>query len=234
MSLLFNKLSRFVIAILPRSKCLLISWLQSSSTLISEPRKMKSDTVSTFSPSICHEVMGPDAIILVFWMLSFKPAFSLSSFTFVRGSFVPLHFLPLKWYHLHIWGCWYFSWRSWFQLVIHSAYCYFLVCAVLGLVMSNPMGCSLPGSSVHGDSPGKNTGVSCHVLFQEIFPTQGSSPGLPLCRQILYHLNHQGSPRILEWVTYPFPGDLPNPRIKPGSPALQEDSSPTREAHFLV
>ena len=78
--------------------------------------------------------MGLDAIILVFWMLSFKPAFSLSSFTFIRGSFVPPHFLPLKLYHLHIWGCWYFFWQSWFQLVIHSAYCYFLVCAVLSHV----------------------------------------------------------------------------------------------------
>ena len=61
MSLLFKMLSRFVIDIFPRSKCLLISWLQSLSTVILEPKKMKSDTVSTFSPSICHEVIGPDA-----------------------------------------------------------------------------------------------------------------------------------------------------------------------------
>ena len=66
MSLLFNKLSRLVIAFLPRSKCLLISWLQSPSAVIWEPPKIKSDTVSTVSPSICHEVMGPDAMILVF------------------------------------------------------------------------------------------------------------------------------------------------------------------------
>ena len=66
MSLLFKTLSRFDIAILPRSKRLLISWLQSSSVLILEPKKMKSDAFSTFSPSICHEVMGPDAMILVF------------------------------------------------------------------------------------------------------------------------------------------------------------------------
>ena len=84
MSLLFNMLSRFVIAFLPRSKRLLISWLQSPSAVILEPKKIKSVTVSTFSPSICHKVMGPDAMILVFWMLSFKPAFSLSS----RGSLV--------------------------------------------------------------------------------------------------------------------------------------------------
>ena len=66
MSLLFNTLSRFVIAFLPRSKHLLISWLQSQSAVILEPNKIKSVTVSTVSPSICHEVMEPDAMILVF------------------------------------------------------------------------------------------------------------------------------------------------------------------------
>ena len=66
MSLLFNMLSRFVIAFLPRSKCLLISWLQSPSAMILEPKKIKSVTVSIVSPSICHEVMGLDAMILVF------------------------------------------------------------------------------------------------------------------------------------------------------------------------
>ena len=66
MSLLFNMLSRLVIAFLPRSRCLLISWLQSPSALILEPKKIKSLTVSILLPSICHEVMGPDAMILVF------------------------------------------------------------------------------------------------------------------------------------------------------------------------
>ena len=66
MSLLFNMLSRLVIAFLPKSKGLLISWLQSQSAVILEPRKIKSDTVSTVSPSISYEVMGPDAMILVF------------------------------------------------------------------------------------------------------------------------------------------------------------------------
>ena len=82
MSLLFNMLSSLVITFLPRSKHLLISWLQSSSAVILETKKIKSDTVSTVSPSISHEVMGSDAMILVFWMLSFKSTFSLSSFTF--------------------------------------------------------------------------------------------------------------------------------------------------------
>ena len=65
-SLLFNMLSRLVIAYLPRSKHILISWLQSLSAVILEPKKIKSVTVSIVSPSICHEVMGPDAMILVF------------------------------------------------------------------------------------------------------------------------------------------------------------------------
>ena len=82
-SLLFNMLSRFVIAFFPRSKRLLISWLQSPSTVILEPKKRRSVTASTFSPSICHEMMGLDAMILIFWMLSFKPPFSLS-FTLKR------------------------------------------------------------------------------------------------------------------------------------------------------
>ena len=88
MSLLFNTLSRLVITFLPRSKCLLISWLQSPSAVILEPKKIKSDTVSTVSPSICHEGMGPDDLILVFWMLSFKPTFSLSYFTFIKRLFI--------------------------------------------------------------------------------------------------------------------------------------------------
>ena len=79
MSLLFNMLSRFVIDFLPSSKHLLISWLQAPSAVIFEPKKIKSATVS---PSISHEVMGPDAMVLDFWMLSFKPTFSFLSFTF--------------------------------------------------------------------------------------------------------------------------------------------------------
>ena len=87
MSLLLNMLSRLVITFLPRSKHLLISWLQSPSAVILEPPKIKSDTVSTVSPTISHEVMRPDAMILVFWMLSFKPTFSLSFFTFIKSLF---------------------------------------------------------------------------------------------------------------------------------------------------
>ena len=87
MSLLFCMLFRFVITFLSRSTRLLISWLQSPSAVIWEPEKIKTVTVSTVSPSVCHEVMGLDAMILVFWMLSFKPVFSLSSFTFIKRLF---------------------------------------------------------------------------------------------------------------------------------------------------
>ena len=77
MSLLLNMLPRCVIAFLPRNGHLLISWLQSLSAVILEPKRIKSVTISIVSPSLCHEVMGPDAMILVFLKLSFKPAFSL-------------------------------------------------------------------------------------------------------------------------------------------------------------
>ena len=87
MSLLLNVLSRIVIAFLPRSKRLLISWLQSPSAMILEPKKIKPITVFTFSPSICHEVMGLDAMILVFCMLNVKLAFPLSSFTLIKRLF---------------------------------------------------------------------------------------------------------------------------------------------------
>ena len=72
----------------------------------------------------------------------------------------------------------------------------YVVCLVAQLcpTLCNPMDCSSPGSSVHGDSPGKYTEVSCHAFLQGIFPIQRSNSGLPNCRQILYRLSHQGSP----------------------------------------
>ena len=79
------------------------------------------------------------------------------------------------------------------------------------LTLCDPMD-SLPDSSVHGDSPGKNTGVGYHALLQGIFPSQGSNPGLPHCRWILYHLSQQRSSRILEWVAYLFSSGSSLPR----------------------
>ena len=89
-----------------------------------------------------------------------------------------------------------------------SSYNNICVCLVAQsyLTLCDPMDCSLPSSSSHGDSSGKNNAVSCYALLQGIFPTQGSNPGLPNCRQFLYHLSHQGSPRILECVAYPLQG----------------------------
>ena len=109
-----------------------------------------------------------------------------------------------------------------FMLSRHSA----VLCLVAQLypTLCSPTNCSQPGTSVHGDSPGKNTGVGCHALLYGIFLTQGSNPGLPHCRQILYCLSHQGGPRILEWVAYPFPRGSSQSKNCTGSPALQVDS----------
>ena len=93
-----------------------------------------------------------------------------------------------------------------------------LTCSVLCLVtqscpaLCDPMDCSPPGSSVHGGSPGKSTGVVCHALLQVIFSTQGLNPGLPHGKGILYQLSHQGSPRRLEWIAYPFSRESSPPR----------------------
>ena len=91
------------------------------------------------------------------------------------------------------------------------------------------MRCSPLGTSVRGDSLGKNIGVGCHDFPQGIFPTQVSNPVLLHFRQILYHLSHQGSPRILEWVANPFSRGSSDPGIELGSPALQADSLPSEQ-----
>ena len=127
MCLLFSTLSRFFIDFLQGASVLNL-WLQPPSAVILEPKKIKSVTVSTFYPSICHKVVGLDAMILVFesWVLSqfFHSCLSPLSKCFL----VLLNFLPLRWCHLHIWGC-YFSQQSWFQLVVHPAW-HFTWCAL--------------------------------------------------------------------------------------------------------
>ena len=105
-----------VIAFLPRSKCLLISWLQSPSAVILEFKKIKSVIVSIVYSSICYEVIVLYAMIFIFWMLNFKAAFSLSFFTFMKRLFSSSSISAIR-CHLYIWGYWYFSWQSWFQLV---------------------------------------------------------------------------------------------------------------------
>ena len=78
--------------------------------------------------------------------------------------------------------------------------------------LCDPMNCSPPGSSGHGDSPGKNFGVGCHALLQGIFPKQGWNPGLPHCRQILYQRSHQGS-LSFDWFDLQFSRVLLNPKL---------------------
>ena len=91
------------------------------------------------------------------------------------------------------------------------------LCAVLTpVVVSDSLWPHGSDASVHGDSPGKNTGVSCHALLQGIFPTQGLSPGIPHYRRILHHLSHQGSPRILECIACPFSRGSSRPRNQTG------------------
>ena len=103
-----SMLSRFVIAFLPRSKHLLISWLKSPSIVILEPRERNSVTAPTFSPSICHKVMGPVAMISVFWMLSFKPAFH-SSLTLIKRLFSSSSFSVIRVVSCAYMSFWYFS-----------------------------------------------------------------------------------------------------------------------------
>ena len=131
MSLLFNMQSRLVIAFLLRSKCLFVSWLQSPSAVILEltPRPPPNKVCHFFHcfPSIWHKVMGPDAMILVFWMLSFKSAFSLSSFTFIKrlfsSSLSAIRVVSSAYLRLLIFLFFfvYFSWQCWFHLVLHPA-----------------------------------------------------------------------------------------------------------------
>ena len=111
----FNTLSMFVLALLPRSKCLLISWVQSLFIVILEFKKIKSATVSIFFSHLFAMKWWdwmPWSQFFKCWVSSqsFYSPLSLSS----RGSLVPLCFLPIEWYYLHIWGCWYFSQQSWF------------------------------------------------------------------------------------------------------------------------
>ena len=125
MSLLLNMLSRLVITFLPRSKRLLISWLNPPSAVILEPPQNKACHFFHYFPVYLHEVMGPDANI--FWMLSFKPPFSLSSFNFIKRLFSSTSLSAIKGCHLRIWGYWYISQQSWFQLVLlpvwHFVWC---------------------------------------------------------------------------------------------------------------
>ena len=118
--------------------------------------------------------------------------------------------------------------------------CYAVLCLVSQSCLTHwdPMDCSLPGSSVHGDSAGKNTGVGCHALLPGDFPNPGIKPrSRTLQANSFTDWANQGSLRILEWVAYPFSRGSSWPRNQTGSPALQVDSLPAglhREAHLYL
>ena len=121
MLLLYNMLSRFVKPFLARSKDLLISWLQSLSTVVLEPKKIKSVIVSIFFLIYLLWSDGTQWHDLSFCNMSFKPVFSLFSLTFIKKVFSFSLPSALGWYHLHIWGYFYFSGQYWFQLVFSSS-----------------------------------------------------------------------------------------------------------------
>ena len=112
--------------------------------------------------------------------------------------------------------------------VIPSVFTVLCLVAQSCLTLCDPRDRS-PSGSAHGDSSGKNTGVGCHALPQGIFPTQGSNPGLYIAGGLF--IIYQGSPRILEWVPIPSPGELPHSGIQLGSSALQVDSLPVAQAN---
>ena len=235
------KLSRFVITFLPRSKHL--SCLQSPFTMILKPKKIKSVTVSTVSPFICQEVMRLDAMILVFWMLHSKAAFSLSSFTFIKKLFSSSSLSAIR--------------------VVSSIYLRLLI-FLLAILILAWASCSLTFhimySAYNLNKQGDNIQPWCipfPILNQSVIPclvlTVASYPAyrllrgqvrwsgitislsewvkvtqscLTLCDPMDFTVHGILQARILEWVTFPFSKDLPKPGIEPRSPALQTDSLP--------
>ena len=120
---------------------------------------------------------------------------------------------------------------------IHIQIWWAVLCLVAHVQLWDPMDCSPPGYSAHGNLPGKNTGVGCLALLQRIFPTQGSYSGLLHCRWILSCLKHQESPRILEWVAYPFSRGTSQSRNQTGVSCLADGffiSWTTLEVHIHI
>ena len=122
MSLLFYMLSRFVVTFLSRRKGLWISWLQLPFIVILKPKKTKFVTVSIVFPTICHKVMGPGVMILVFWILNFKSAFPLFSFTFIKRLFSFSSLAAIRLVSSAYLRLLTFSPGSWFQLLIHPTW----------------------------------------------------------------------------------------------------------------
>ena len=131
MFLLFNTLPRFVIAFLWRSNHLDI---MATVTIRSDLRVLEEEVCHFFHifPFYLSCSNGGKCMVLVFLIFSLNLALSLSSFTLIKRLLVPLSFLPLEWYHLHIWGCWCFSHLSWFQLVTHPVWHFSLYVQYIG------------------------------------------------------------------------------------------------------
>ena len=116
--------------------------------------------------------------------------------------------------------------------------CWWCLVAQSCPTLCDPMDCSQPSPSVRGDSPGKNTRVGCHALHQGIFPTQGSHPGLPHCRWILYHFSYQGSPNLNKsWENIGQTSSCPNISMKAivvfKSIKIMKDKERPRNGHIL-
>ena len=146
-----------------------------------------------------------------------------------------------NWFTMFVSGAQQSEWVCVYVWVCIYIYTHTHTHAVLCLVTQScptlwdPMDCSPPDYSVHGDSPGQNTGVGCHALLQRIFPTEGLNPGLLHCRWILYHLSHQGSPWTLEWVAFPFSRGSSWPRNWTGGSCIASEfftSWTTRETLY--
>ena len=137
----------------------------------------------------------------------------------------------------HCWAEGWLEWATWVLLAMLLNILY-LTCrdGSMGMKWNEVSeSCSVMSDSLHPhglyspwNSLGQNTEVGSLSLLQGIFPTQGLNPGLLHCRQILYQLSHRGSPRMLEWVAYPFSSRSSRPRNQTGSPTLQADSLPTK------
>ena len=108
--------------------------------------------------------------------------------------------------------------------ILHMCMCVQRWVAQSCLTLCDPVDCSLPGSSVRGDSPGKNTGAGCHAPLQGIFPTQRSNPGLRIAGGFFTVWTTREAQESWSGLPIPSPGDLPDPGIEPGSPALQVDA----------
>ena len=167
MSLLFDMLSRLVITFLPRSKHVLISWLHSPSAVILEPKKISRSLFPWFPHLFSMKIWDQMPLSLIFecWVLSqlFYSPLSISS----RSSLVHLHYLPWRWCHLHIWGYWYFSWQSWFQLVLRVRWVQ--SCGSLNILRhcnTLEMKCKLTFSSPSATAVSKFAGILSAALSQ--------------------------------------------------------------------